>query len=204
MSLMLTILTFLQWPGAILGLIGACLVASQRWQTRRIGFACWIGSNVALILFFIDSSMWSLTAMQAVYFITSIRGFLNSWEAKKNIEVERLLRSLAAKDVLAERERQVSKEGWIAEHDDAHTDGELAAAASCYAEFASLSDRYRDPQMARISGFLFDDFPRNWPFGWDKSWWKPSTRRRDLIKSAALIIAEIERIDRLHEKEAKK
>jgi hypothetical protein len=27
-------------------------------------------------------------------------------------------------------------------------------------------------------------------------WWKPKDRRRDLVRAAALIIAEIERLDR--------
>lgn len=27
-------------------------------------------------------------------------------------------------------------------------------------------------------------------------WWKPTNRRRDLVKAAALILAEIERLDR--------
>lgn len=34
-----------------------------------------------------------------------------------------------------------------------------------------------------------------WP--WDESWWKPTTPRRDLVKAAALILAEIERLDRM-------
>ena len=33
-----------------------------------------------------------------------------------------------------------------------------------------------------------------WP--WAASWWKPKNRRRDLVRAAALIVAEIERIDR--------
>lgn len=33
-----------------------------------------------------------------------------------------------------------------------------------------------------------------WP--WDESWWKPTNRRRDLVKAGALILAEIERLDR--------
>jgi len=36
--------------------------------------------------------------------------------------------------------------------------------------------------------------PRGWP--WAKSWWKPASLRRSLVKAAALLIAEIERIDR--------
>jgi hypothetical protein len=33
-----------------------------------------------------------------------------------------------------------------------------------------------------------------WP--WHDDWWKPKDRRRDLIRAAALIVAEIERLDR--------
>lgn len=36
--------------------------------------------------------------------------------------------------------------------------------------------------------------PWGWP--WDASWWKPNARRRNLVKAGALILAEIERIDR--------
>ncbi|EJH1054477.1 hypothetical protein NCL57_004424 [Salmonella enterica] len=41
-------------------------------------------------------------------------------------------------DVIAERYRQQSVEGWTSEHDDEHSDGELALAASCYAENFAL------------------------------------------------------------------
>lgn len=33
-----------------------------------------------------------------------------------------------------------------------------------------------------------------WP--WQRKWWKPKDPRRDLVRAGALIIAEIERIDR--------
>lgn len=36
--------------------------------------------------------------------------------------------------------------------------------------------------------------PRGWP--WGSSWWKPKDPRRDLVRAGALILAEIERIDR--------
>ena len=35
---------------------------------------------------------------------------------------------------------------------------------------------------------------RVWP--WDRQWWKPKSRRRNLVRAAALLIAAIERIDR--------
>lgn len=87
----------------------------------------------------------------------------------------------ASHAVLIERERQREKEGWTPEHDDQHRKGELAAAAACYAGF---SDAYPNPGKA----------PYFWPF--DAAWWKPSDYRRDLVKAAALILAEIERLDR--------
>jgi len=37
-----------------------------------------------------------------------------------------------------------------------------------------------------------------WP--WGKEWWKPSDRRRDLVKAGALIAAEIDRLDRAKSK----
>ncbi len=91
----------------------------------------------------------------------------------------------AIEDIAAERRRQVEAEGWTPEHDDQHATGELACAAGCYAIHAGLPDRARVPK-----GYA----PQDWP--WSVSWWKPKDRRRDLIRAAALIVAEIERLDR--------
>ncbi|WCX21999.1 hypothetical protein KK214_16160 [Pseudomonas aeruginosa] len=85
-------------------------------------------------------------------------------------------------DVQAERRRQITAEGWTPEHDDEHDTGALASAAGCYAMF-SLAYPAGDPS-------------RFWP--WDKSWWKPSPDgRRNMVKAGALILAEIERLDRV-------
>ncbi|EGT4286842.1 hypothetical protein DOX45_01215 [Cronobacter malonaticus] len=88
-------------------------------------------------------------------------------------------KSAAARDILAERQRQISAEGWTPEHDDEHSDGSLADAAACYALLANS-------QLAGV--------PCYWP--WDAKWWKPKNQRADLVRAAALIVAEIERIDR--------
>lgn len=85
----------------------------------------------------------------------------------------------AARDVLAERRRQVEAEGWTPEQDDDYADGQLSMAAACYAVQGDTPN-YGAP----------DDWP------WNKEWWKPTTDRRNLVKAAALIIADIERIDR--------
>lgn len=85
--------------------------------------------------------------------------------------------------ILKERIRQIRKEGWSPEHDDQHTDGELAKAAACYVGWA---------------GQIPGDVPTIWP--WAKQWWKLKGRRRDLVRAAALIVAELERMDRAEAK----
>ena len=46
---------------------------------------------------------------------------------------------------------------------------------------------------AVICGAIFGIMDIPW---WSKDWWKPKDKRRDLIRAAALIVAEIERLDR--------
>ncbi|WP_432778161.1 hypothetical protein QZL74_14355 [Burkholderia gladioli pv. alliicola] len=92
----------------------------------------------------------------------------------------------AARDVLAERERQVSVEGWTPEHDDQYTKGELALAASQYVLHVACP--FQDGKV-----------PAFWP--WAAEWWKPTTPRRDLEKAGALIQAEIERLYRAEARE---
>lgn len=91
--------------------------------------------------------------------------------------------SKALHDVIAERRRQVEQEGWTAQHDDVeHTAGALALAAACYAVVGAIP-----LEADRVFG-------RYWP--WTRDWWKPTEPRRNLVKAAALILAEIERLDR--------
>lgn len=87
----------------------------------------------------------------------------------------------AARDVLAERKRQIEVEGWTPARDDVYAMGALAKAAACYAAEAGFQN---------TEGGI----PSMWP--WAAAWWKPTNARRDLIKAGALILAEIERLDR--------
>lgn len=80
-------------------------------------------------------------------------------------------------DVQAERRRQITAEGWTPEHDDLYCAAELPRAAAAY-----------------ILNGANDEAPAIWPFS--AKWWKPTSARRDLIKAGALILAEIERLDR--------
>jgi hypothetical protein len=93
-----------------------------------------------------------------------------------------------ARLIAAERQRQISQEGWTPEHDDEHDQGELAGAAVCYVLHALQQD---DP-------YFEDDEP--WPipqWPWAVSYWKPSDDPiRNLVKAGALIAAEIDRLQR--------
>ena len=102
--------------------------------------------------------------------------------AERDAEIERL-RGGVVGEVATERQRQKEVEGWTTEHDDSHREGQMATAAACYA----LGDTdIKDP----VDGGLINIWP------WDIVWWKPKDRRRDLVRAAALIVAEIERLDR--------
>lgn len=100
-------------------------------------------------------------------------------------------------DAIAERLRQREVEGWTPDHDDTHSRGELARAAACYAlQAAQRCDvtPYDDLAGRRRWRIVNWAIKRFWPWGW--GWWKPRDSRHDLIRGAALIIAEIERLDR--------
>lgn len=105
--------------------------------------------------------------------------------------------SRAAIDVLNERLRQQDDEGWTAEHDDAHVKGEMPLAALCYTMNAIVYAQMTAmgmPAQQLTQKSNSAPVPQTWP--WDRQWWKPAGQRRNLVKAAALLLAEIERIDR--------
>jgi hypothetical protein len=103
--------------------------------------------------------------------------------------------------IVSERQRQVEKEHWSAEHDDGHSGEELAWAAACYAAPGRIYF-----QSHHADGVCFAD-----PWPWDDSDDKRKThgsnfvdnlpadvggRVRMLVKAGALIAAEIDRLQR--------
>jgi hypothetical protein len=96
--------------------------------------------------------------------------------------------------IAAERKRQIEEEGWTAKHDSQWENGELVDVAICY----SMSEEERE----RRPNPLASEFGIYWP--WDGSeWWKPTpyNRIRELEKAGALIAAEIDRLQRLGDRE---
>jgi len=91
-------------------------------------------------------------------------------------------------DVFAERTRQIEEEGYGATSDDSFDGGRLAAAGACYGIHAAwcLSPDGK--------GKTLDGLPAWWPM--EPARWNPQDERTNLVKAAALIIAEIDRFDR--------
>lgn len=106
--------------------------------------------------------------------------------------------------IAAERQRQISEEGWTPEHDEQHDAGELVMAACAYASYAVEVRLYRRVILTNEIRFV-DPFPKEWR---DKRKSKlgdtyqsfetlSSTDRIDLLtKAGALIAAEIDRLQR--------
>lgn len=137
---------------------------------------------------------------------------VNCWGSNQQQYVEQFRAALpavaqqhliaAARDVLAERQRQITAEGWTPDHDAEHDGGELAAAGAAYALHAA------DHLHPYSQGDGGDEAPDCWPWHnevagrgegpvrTEPAWWKPGAPRRNLIKAGALILAEIERLDR--------
>jgi len=95
--------------------------------------------------------------------------------------------------IAAERARQISVKGWTPSHDDNHKLGEMAGAAAIYALAACGFDNPHviDGKRPNVTHKV-----RVWP--WADAWWKPSDDPiRNLEKAGALIVAEIERLQRL-------
>jgi len=84
----------------------------------------------------------------------------------------------AIQDISDERERQLAK-GWDAKHDDLHGNSELAIVAASVA--LHRTNHELDPL----------------PYDWGITYKHDNDRRRQLLIAAALLVAEIERIDRL-------
>lgn len=96
-----------------------------------------------------------------------------------------------AMEICRERERQMQGEGYDTLHDDEHTNGEIANAAAHYAAT-------KTPFFVQNDSTQRPEYVRAWPWAkeFDKKNKPTHPRRKQLIIAAALILAEIERIDR--------
>jgi hypothetical protein len=90
--------------------------------------------------------------------------------------------------IAAERKRHVEQEGYSTFHDDEHTEGELSQAAAYYC--------YEDP-FIESPAEAKESYDGLWPYRWDERFAKragfPRPTLLDLVKSGALIAAELDR-----------
>lgn len=87
-----------------------------------------------------------------------------------------------------ERERQFAN-GYTTQHDDLHARGQIASAAESFAAAAACQARGNSVDTAERAAINI------WP--WDNEPKVESDPIRNLVKAAALIVAEIERLQRL-------
>lgn len=79
-------------------------------------------------------------------------------------------------EITKERQRQIETEGYSQLHDDEHEDGSIADAAACYAATSDITDVWP------------------WHPGGNKK--QNHSRKRQLVMAGAMILAELERIER--------
>ncbi len=87
-------------------------------------------------------------------------------------------------EVLNERQRQIDSEGYDERHDSRHYPDQLAMAAVAY---LLADEEYSFPDNGdSYSG-------RFWPWGYLS--FKPKDKRRNIVRAAALLIAELDKMD---------
>lgn len=128
-----------------------------------------------------DGDIVFVSVRAKTYFAQRLLGSDPDYSALTNPQAQ------AGQAIYEERTRQMQMEGFSLDHDDHWSKGELARAAGSYASIAGGAIERSEPDTSR-------HLTSAWPF--DRTWWKPTTPRRDLVKAGALILAEIERLDR--------
>lgn len=102
-----------------------------------------------------------------------------------------------------ERTRQIMAEGWSEKHDDQHNIGELISAAICYATAGDCLANSKDNETPELlkEEILLHKYGIGVAWPWGESWLKISTDPiRNLVKAGALIAAEIDRLQRLNQR----
>ena len=110
--------------------------------------------------------------------------------------------------ITKERERQMAQEGWDAQHDEQHGEGELALVAALYATPIPLFEKRESgssikfldpwPWWDTIEITRYNDGSTRQVPAWDKR--KKHNKLRKLVIAGALIAAEIDRLQRAEAK----
>lgn len=94
--------------------------------------------------------------------------------------------------IAAERQRQITKEKWSADHDDEHQWWELCRAAATYCINTVEQSIDFNPTQRHVLAAA-----ANVLWAWESQWHKPSkSAMKNLVRAGALIAAEIDRLQR--------
>jgi len=77
-------LDLLQWPAMVITVVAAWLVASRSARKRKVGFWCFIASNIAWVIWGWHAAAYALIVLQVALAALNIRGvFKNEEVAEK-------------------------------------------------------------------------------------------------------------------------
>jgi hypothetical protein len=155
-----------------------------------VGFAIQFAANYFILpLFGLHPSVADLFGLGGIFTVISVvRSYVlrRVFEKKRAADVPPHFQPVM-EEIARERTRQIEGEGYGLAHDDGLRFGELAKAAAAYALLGHCATALSLRRWREHGAAL-------WPF--DPALFRPTTPRRCLIKAAAMIIAEIGRLDR--------
>jgi hypothetical protein len=67
-------LDFVQWPAMVITVVAAYLVASRSARKRKVGFWCFLASNIAWIVWGLHASAYALIVLQVALAALNFRG----------------------------------------------------------------------------------------------------------------------------------
>jgi hypothetical protein len=150
------------------------------------GFLISLGLQYAVCWWFgLPLKLHDNLAIIAVFTLASLARGMAWRRLMEAFHVRRALTPFMAA-AIAECYRQAEEEGYDHAHDDAHAPGVLAAAGAAY-----LAHAFAPPQPMP---------PRGFP--WDGAFWNPKDPRRNLVRGAALALAEGNKLDRARRRKA--
>ena len=113
-------------------------------------------------------------------------------ECKRLREAMRIECTTGAYCIVTERQRQINDEGYDKKHDMHHSPKEFVNAAIAYAIYEDEAYVNCDENVTC--------YEKLWP--WEKQYFKPKDKKRNLIKAGALIAAAIDRLNAERDEQA--
>jgi len=175
MKKLLAILVYLHIPPVMFFIINLFVGSQKPLEAFMTGYGFTVGFTVACLLGYLSYKLFNVDPMR--------------------MKEPKFLAESPLWSIQKERLRQINDEHFTPERDNQYINGELADAAAMYATDPDTRERLLKVNPEHV-----------WPQSWSAEWWKPGNytpgnwigpRRRELEKAGALIVAEMERLDRI-------